>query len=132
MEKAIGWQKHQAGNMRSIHYNIHHESMFVKKTVEKPLRSTPPDECLDEVVCAAVFQYQLRQSLVDAPYPLCYYLARQGRDPNEALLGRLRSLAPGVQPFSQCRVFGREGVVDRTTGARGANRVKISVTLVDN
>ena len=26
---------------------------------------------------------------------------------------------PGVQPFSQCRVSGRDGVVDRTTGARG-------------
>lgn len=41
MEQAIGWQKHQAGDMRSITYNIHHEYGFVKKTVEKPLRSTP-------------------------------------------------------------------------------------------
>jgi hypothetical protein len=46
-------------------------------------------------------------------------MARQGRDPRGAVLGRLRSLAPGVQPFSQCRVSGRDGVVDRTTGARG-------------
>jgi hypothetical protein len=46
-------------------------------------------------------------------------VARQGRDPRGAMLGRLRRLAPGVQPFSQCRVSGRDGVVDRTTGARG-------------
>jgi hypothetical protein len=80
---------------------------------------TPPDKRVEEVVCEAVFQYQLRQPLADAPHPLGYYLARQGRDPSEALLARLRSLAPGVQPLSQCRVSGREGVVDRTTGARG-------------
>jgi hypothetical protein len=130
MENVIGWQNHQAGNRRSINYNIHRESMFVKKMVEKPLRSTPPNECLDEVVCAAVFQYHLWQSLVDAPHPLCYYLARQGRDPSEALLGRLRSLAPGVQPFSQCRVSGREGVVDRTTGARGVILQVARLTLL--
>jgi hypothetical protein len=80
---------------------------------------TPQDERLEEVVCAAVFQYQLRQPLADAPPPLRYYVARQGRDPSGALLGRLQCLAPGVQPFSQCRVSAREGVVDRTTGARG-------------
>jgi hypothetical protein len=80
---------------------------------------TPPDERQDEVVCEAVFQYQLRQPLADAPQPLRYYVARQGRDPSGALLGRLQRLAPGVQPFSQCRVSGRDGVVDRTTGARG-------------
>jgi hypothetical protein len=80
---------------------------------------TSPDERVEEVVCAAVFQYQLRQPLADAPDPLCYYLARQGRDPSEALLTRLRGRAPGVRPLSQCRVSGREGVVDRTTGARG-------------
>jgi hypothetical protein len=80
---------------------------------------TPPDERLEEAVCEAVFQYQLQQPLADAPHPLRYYMARQGRDPRGAVLGRLRSLAPGVQPFSQCRVSGRDGVVDRTTGARG-------------
>jgi hypothetical protein len=79
---------------------------------------SPPDERLEEVY-AAVFQYQLRQPLADAPHALGYYLARQGRDPSEALLARLRGLAPGVQPLSQCQVSGREGVVDRTTGARG-------------
>jgi hypothetical protein len=80
---------------------------------------TPPDERLEEAVCEAVFQYQLQQPLEDAPHPLRYYVARQGRDPREAVLGRLRRLTPGVQPFSQCRVSGRDGVVDRTTGARG-------------
>jgi hypothetical protein len=80
---------------------------------------TPRDECLEAAVCEAVFQYQLRQPLADAPHPLRYYLARQGRDPDETLLDRLRRLTPGVWPFSQCRVSGRAGVVDRTTGARG-------------
>jgi hypothetical protein len=80
---------------------------------------TPPDERLEEAVCETVFRYQLQQPLADAPHPLHYYVARQGRDPSGAVLGRLRSLAPGVQPFSQCRVSGRDGVVDRTTGARG-------------
>jgi hypothetical protein len=80
---------------------------------------TPSDERQEEVVCEAVFQYQLRQPLADAPQPLRYYVARQGRDPSGPLLCRLRSLASGVQPFSQCWVSGREGVVDRTTGARG-------------
>ena len=79
----------------------------------------PPDERLEEAVCETVFQYQLQQPLADAPHPLRYYVARQGRDPSGAVLGRLRRLAPGVQPFSQCRVSGRDGVVDRTTGARG-------------
>jgi hypothetical protein len=41
MENAIGWQNHQAGNMRSITYNIHHECKLVKKTAEMPLRSIP-------------------------------------------------------------------------------------------
>jgi hypothetical protein len=80
---------------------------------------TPLDERVETVVCAAVFHYQLRQPLTDAPHALGYYLARQGRDPSEALLAYVRSPAPGVQPLSQCRVSGREGVVDRTTGARG-------------
>jgi hypothetical protein len=80
---------------------------------------TPPNEHLAEAVCAAVFAYQLRQPLADAPLPLRYYVARQGRDPSGALLGCLQRLAPGVQPFTQCRVSGRDGVVDRVTGARG-------------
>jgi len=82
---------------------------------------TPPplDERLEEAVCEAVFQYQLQQPLADAPHPLRYYVARQGRDPSGTVLGRLRRRTPEVQPFSQCRVSGRDGVVDRTTGARG-------------
>jgi len=92
--------------------------------------TTPPDEYLEEVVCAAVFHYQLRQPLADAPHPLCYYLARQGRDPSGALLAHVRSLAPGVQPLSQCRVSGREGVVDRTTGARGVILQVARLTLL--
>ena len=82
-------------------------------------RPVLPDECLEEAVSTAVFQYQLQQPLVDAPHPLRYYVARYGRDPSRTLLGRLQRLAPRVQPFSQCRVSGRDGVVDRTTGARG-------------
>jgi hypothetical protein len=80
---------------------------------------TPPNAPLEEAVCAAVFAYQLRQPLADAPLSLRYYVARQGRDPSGALLSRLQRLAPGVQPFTQCRVSGRDGVVDRVTGARG-------------
>src|ERR671919_706735 len=57
---------------------------------------TPPDERLEEAVCETVFQYQLQQPLSDAPHPLRYYVARQGRDPSGAMLGRLRRLAPGV------------------------------------
>jgi hypothetical protein len=91
---------------------------------------TPPDERVEAVVCEAVFQYQLRQPLTDTPHPLCYYLARQGRDPDEVLLGRLRRLTPGVQPFSQCRVSGREGIVDRVTGARGVILQVARLTLL--
>jgi hypothetical protein len=79
----------------------------------------PPDACLEEAVCEAVFRYQLQQPLTDAPRPLCYYVARQGRDLDDAFLCRFRALTPGVQPPSHCRVSAREGVVDRVTGARG-------------
>ena len=91
---------------------------------------SPQDKRLEEAVCAAVFQYQLRQPLADAPHALGYYLARQGRDPSGALLAHVRGLAPGVQPLSQCRVSGREGVVDRTTGARGVILQVARLTLV--
>jgi hypothetical protein len=74
---------------------------------------------LEEAVCEAVFRYQLRQPLADAPRPLCYYLAWQGRDPDDAFLRRLRALAPNVQPLSCCRVSARDGVVDRVTGGCG-------------
>jgi hypothetical protein len=80
---------------------------------------SPPDDCMEEAVCEAVFRYQLRQPLADAPQPSRYYLARQGRDPDAAFLGRLNAVAPGVQPLSRCRVSARDGVVDRVTGARG-------------
>jgi hypothetical protein len=91
---------------------------------------SPQDERLEEAVCAAVFQYQLRHPLADAPHALGYYLARQGRDPSEALLAHVRGLAPGVQPLSQCRVSGREGVVDRATGARGVILQVARLTLL--
>jgi hypothetical protein len=78
-----------------------------------------PDAHLEAAIYEAVFRYQLRQPLADAPRPLGYYLARLGRDPDDACLGRLRSLAPAVQPLSRCRVSVRDGVVDRVTGARG-------------
>jgi hypothetical protein len=83
----------------------------------RPLK--PPENRPDEAVCDAVFRYQLQPPLADAPYPSRYYVARHGRDPDDACLGRLRALVPAVQPLSQCRVTAREGVVDRTTGARG-------------
>ncbi len=70
-------------------------------------------------VCETVFRYQLQQPLGDPPQPPRYYLALRGRDPDEALLGRLRDLTPRVQPLSHCRVMAREGVCDRATGARG-------------
>ena len=79
----------------------------------------PMDERLAEAVCDAVFCYQLQRLRAEAPQPPHYYVARQERDPNEAVLGRLRALGCAVQPLSQCRVTAREGVVDRTTGARG-------------
>jgi hypothetical protein len=78
-----------------------------------------PDARLEEAIYEAVFRYQLQQPLTDAPRPLHYYLARQGRDPDDACLGRLRTLGPEVQPLSLCRVSARDGVVDRVTGARG-------------
>src|SRR5919108_6081388 len=53
----------------------------------------PPDTCVEEAVCDAVFRYQLQQPLADAPRPLCYYVARQGRDPGRALLGPAEALA---------------------------------------
>jgi hypothetical protein len=79
----------------------------------------PGHERLEAVVCEAVFRYQLQQPLVDHPQVPRYYLALQGRDPDEALLRRLRALTPWVQPLSQCRVTARDGVIDRATGAGG-------------
>jgi hypothetical protein len=78
-----------------------------------------PDDRSDEAVCDAVFRHQLQQPLADAPHPPRCYVARYGRDPDDACLDRLRALVSGVQPLSQCRVTAREGVVDRTSGARG-------------
>jgi hypothetical protein len=78
------------------------------------------DERLNEAVCEAVFCYQLQQPLADAPHPARCYVARQGRDADDACLGRLRALVSEVQPPSQCRVTAREEVVDRAIGARGA------------
>ena len=78
-----------------------------------------PDVRLEAAIYETVFRYQLQQPLADAPRPLRYYLARQGRDPDDACLGRLRAFAADVQPLSHCRVSARDGVVDRVTGARG-------------
>jgi hypothetical protein len=78
-----------------------------------------PDARLEEAIDETVFRYQLQQPLMDAPRPLGYYLARQGRDPDHACLCRLRTLGPEVQPLSCCRVSAREGVIDRVTGACG-------------
>jgi len=78
-----------------------------------------PEDRPDEAICDAVFRYQLQQALADAPYPSRYYVARHGRDPDNACLDRLRALVLEVQPLSQCRATARAGVVDRTTGARG-------------
>jgi hypothetical protein len=73
----------------------------------------------EEEICEAVFRYQLQQPLADQPQPPRYYLALRGRDPGQAFLRRLRDLTRWVQPLSQCRVTARDGVIDRTTGARG-------------
>jgi hypothetical protein len=79
----------------------------------------PPDARLEEAVCDAVFRYQLQRPLADAPRPLGYYGAWQGREPDDACLGRLRAFASDVQPLSRCRVSARDGVVDRISGACG-------------
>jgi hypothetical protein len=80
---------------------------------------TSPDERLEAAVCEVVFRAQLQQPLVDAPQPLRYYLAQQGRDPDEGLLHRLSAVVSEVHPLSRCRISARDGVVDRVTGARG-------------
>lgn len=95
------------------------EPLYRPRHSELVRPSRPLDDGLEAAVCEAVFRYQLQQPLADAPQPPRYYLARQGRDPDEALLQRLRALVSEVQPLSQCRVSAREGVVDRATGARG-------------
>jgi hypothetical protein len=82
------------------------------------LRPPGPTD-LEGGVCEAVFRYQLQQPLADTPQPLHYYLARQGRDPEAALLHRLQRFRPQVHPFSHCRVTARDGVVDRVTTVRG-------------
>jgi hypothetical protein len=91
---------------------------------------TPGCERLEAVVCEAVFRYQLQQLLVDHPQVPRYYLAIQGRDPDEALPRRLRKLTPWVQPLSQCRVTARDGVTDRATGAGGVIVQVVRLTWV--
>jgi hypothetical protein len=80
----------------------------------------PGREGLEAAVYETVFRYQLRQPLADVPQLLHLYLALRGRDPEAALLRRLQRLRPEVYPFSHCRVTARDGVIDRTTAARGA------------
>jgi hypothetical protein len=83
-------------------------------------RPRPPALTPREVaVCEAVLRYQLQQPLAGAPPSPHYYLALQGRDPEAAVLHRLRRLRPEVHPLSHCRVTARDGVVDRATGAPG-------------
>jgi hypothetical protein len=79
----------------------------------------PSRERLEAAICETVFRYQLQQPLMDTPQPPRYYLALRGRDPDEALLRRLRDLPLTIQPLSHCRVTAREGVRDRTAGAHG-------------
>jgi hypothetical protein len=79
-----------------------------------------PPKLSDERLDEAVFCYQLQQPLADAPPLPRYHVARQGRDPDAAHLGRLGAPASEVQPLSQCRVTAREGVVDQATGALGS------------
>jgi hypothetical protein len=83
----------------------------------RPLRGSEARR--DEAVCEAVFRYQLQQPFVDQPWLSGYYLALRGRDPDAALLERLRDLTPAIHPLSQCRVTARDGVLDRHTGTRG-------------
>jgi hypothetical protein len=78
------------------------------------------DERLDEAVCEAAICERLQQPLAGAPHRPRYFVARQGRDPGDARLGRLGAPMSEVEPPSQCRVMAREGVVDRATGALGA------------
>lgn len=73
----------------------------------------------DETIYAAVFWYQLDQQTADQSHASRHYLALQGRDPSPAIMDQVRSLAPWVQPLSQCRVSARDGVTDRKTGAEG-------------
>lgn len=83
----------------------------------RPRRPVPAP--LEVAVCEAVFRYQLRRPLADAPPSSHYYLTLQGRDPEAAVLYRLQRLGPAVHPFSRCRVTARDGVVDRVTGVQG-------------
>jgi hypothetical protein len=92
-----------------------HASSHLGAARPRPPTPTP----LEVTVCEAVFRYQLRQPLADAPQPPHYFLALQGRDPEAAVLHRLQCLRPEVHPFSHCRVTARDGVVDRATGAHG-------------
>jgi hypothetical protein len=95
------------------------------RTSAGPLRTR-----LEAAVCEAVFRYQLQQPLLDEPQPPRYYLARQGGDPGDALLHRLRAFAPGIQLLSHCRVTARDGVIDRATGARGVILQVARLTVV--
>jgi hypothetical protein len=109
--------------MASRHHPDARPPVHVQEATPRPgwgaVPRTPGRERLEAAVYEAVFRYQLGQPLVDQPLPPRYYLALRGQDADEALLGRLRDLTPGVQPLSQCRVTARGGVIDRATGAGG-------------
>jgi hypothetical protein len=82
-------------------------------------RRRHPSVALNTVIVEAVCRALLQQLAADRSHPLRYYLALRGGDPQVALLRRVRALAPGVQPRSQCRISARVGVVDRLTGEAG-------------
>jgi hypothetical protein len=72
-----------------------------------------------EAIYKAVFRAQLDQLMADQSHPSRYYLSLQGHDPSPAVMEQFRTLAPGVQPLSRCRVSAHNGVTDRKTGAAG-------------
>jgi hypothetical protein len=78
-----------------------------------------PSGPLNAVIVETVCRDLLQQFVAEGLYPRRFYLALRGSDPQAALLRRVRALAPGVQPRSQCRVSARSGVVDHVTGDPG-------------
>jgi hypothetical protein len=105
------------------HHDTDLRDASARFTSPRPVRSVSrsghPSGPLNAVIVEAACRHLLQQLASARPYPLRYYLALRGGDPQASLLRRVRALAPGVQPRSQCRVSARSGVVDRTTGDPG-------------